>query len=197
MSPTPVQDQEIIPPGAPLAVRLQKRSRRLFWCGLAILGVGFVALIAPSLATIAVELIVAWTLLLVGVAGLVFAWSARSGAGWRLMIIPGLLALIGLLFLVSPGTGARVLTILLMIAFTLEGIASLAVGFALRRTTSRGLWLIVSGAVSLLIALLIAFGWPSSASWAIGLLVGVNFITTGAALTGIAAALRATASAVR
>lgn len=187
-----VSEPEIIPPDMPLPKRLRRSATRLFWCGAAVLGIGVLAIIAPGVATVAVETIGAWTLLFVGAAGLAFAWSADRG--WSLAIVPGLLVLIGLIFLLSPTTGARVLTILLVIAFVAEGLASLIVGLSLRRTISRGGWLIASGIVSLLAALLIALGWPSTAGWAIGLLVGVNFVTTGLSLMGIAAALRATSS---
>ena len=40
-------------------------------------------------------------------------------------------------------------------------------------------WLAVNGALSLLLGLFILVDFPSSADWAIGLLVGIDFIFTG------------------
>jgi len=44
--------------------------------------------------------------------------------------------------------------------------------------------------VSLLLAFLIVWGWPSTAAWAIGLLVGINMLFFGLSLTMTALAAR-------
>jgi uncharacterized membrane protein HdeD (DUF308 family) len=54
-------------------------------------------------------------------------------------------------------------------------------------------WLLLSGVLSLLLAWLIWAQWPLSGWWAIGVLVGVNLLGTGAALVTLASALKRTA----
>jgi len=43
-------------------------------------------------------------------------------------------------------------------------------------------WMLVSGISDLVLAAIIIFAWPISAAWALGLLVGVNLITSGWAI---------------
>ena len=51
-------------------------------------------------------------------------------------------------------------------------------------------WVVFSGIIDLLLAYLIWQGWPSSADWAIGLLVGVNMLFFGLSLVMTALAAR-------
>jgi uncharacterized membrane protein HdeD (DUF308 family) len=56
--------------------------------------------------------------------------------------------------------------------------------------------MLVSGIVDLMLAGLIVAGWPSSASWALGIVVGVNLITSGVAIIMVATAARNVARAI-
>ena len=47
-------------------------------------------------------------------------------------------------------------------------------------------WMLVSGVIDLVLALMIFTGLPSTAAWAIGLLVGINMVFGGSALIGMA-----------
>ena len=51
-------------------------------------------------------------------------------------------------------------------------------------------WVIFDGVVTLLLALLIYMGWPSSSAWAIGTLVGVCMIISGVSRIMISVAVR-------
>lgn len=51
-------------------------------------------------------------------------------------------------------------------------------------------WMLVSGVIDLVLAVMILAGLPSTAAWAIGLLVGTNMIFGGAALTAMAVHVR-------
>lgn len=56
-------------------------------------------------------------------------------------------------------------------------------------------WIVFSGVSALALGALILAGWPGSAAKVLGLLVGLNFLTTGVSLlalaSGLAAATRA------
>ena len=54
-------------------------------------------------------------------------------------------------------------------------------------------WMLVSGVIDLILAALIFAGLPSTAAWALGLLVGINMVFGGAA--PIAMALHARSAA--
>ena len=51
-------------------------------------------------------------------------------------------------------------------------------------------WLLLSGLVAIAVGVLIAYELPSSATWAIGLLAGVNLLSTGASFIVLALAGR-------
>lgn len=51
-------------------------------------------------------------------------------------------------------------------------------------------WLLVSGLLSLIAGVLIWIGWPSSAAWALGLLVGIELIFGGWSMILLALAAR-------
>jgi uncharacterized membrane protein HdeD (DUF308 family) len=94
-----------------------------------------------------------------------------------------------------PLTGIITLTILLAALFIVEG--GLEISMALRVRPHEGWgWLLLSGLVAVAVGLLIAFGLPSSAAWAIGLLAGINLISTGWGFLFLALAGRRTATAV-
>jgi uncharacterized membrane protein HdeD (DUF308 family) len=47
-------------------------------------------------------------------------------------------------------------------------------------------WMLVSGIIDLVLAGMIFIGLPSTAAWAIGLLVGINLLFGGSAMIGMA-----------
>ena len=96
-----------------------------------------------------------------------------------------------LLLLVSPLQGALSLTLVLIAFFVVEGVASIM--FALdhkRELSGQWGWMLFSGLVDLVLAVLILTGLPGSAVWAIGLLVGINMIFGGWALLLLALGAR-------
>ena len=75
--------------------------------------------------------------------------------------------------------------------FIAEGITTIMYALAHRQKLSgRWGWLLFSGIVDLVVAALIIAGFPGSAAWAIGLLVGINLVFGGTSLIGMALAAR-------
>jgi uncharacterized membrane protein HdeD (DUF308 family) len=54
-------------------------------------------------------------------------------------------------------------------------------------------WMLASGIVDLILAVMIFGGLPSTAAWAIGLLVGINLVFGGTALIAMALHARSVA----
>jgi uncharacterized membrane protein HdeD (DUF308 family) len=86
-----------------------------------------------------------------------------------------------------PATGAQSLTLLLIFFFILEGVATIMYALEHKRELS-GRWglLLVSGIVDLILATILFAGLPTTATWALGLLVGINMLLGGGALIGLA-----------
>ncbi len=156
--------------------------------GVVLLVLGATAIALPLLATLAVTIFLGWLILLSGVVGLIATFWARRAPGFWWSLLSAILAVVvGVLLLARPIGGALTLTVLLVAFFVIEGAATIM--FALdhkRELSGQWGWMLVSGVVDLFLAALIFAGLPSTAAWAIGLLVGINMIFGGVALTMMA-----------
>ncbi len=94
------------------------------------------------------------------------------------------------MLVLRPIAGVLTLTIWLGAFFLIEGIAAIFLAIEHRRHLPSWGWVLFSGLVDLLLAYLIWDGWPSSAAWAIGLLVGINMVFLGLSLIMTALAAR-------
>ena len=160
--------------------------------GIVLAILGLAAIIVPQLASLAVTIYLAWMFLIMGILGLVMTFWARGMPGFWWSLISAVLAIAaGAILLARPAQGVLTLTIVLGAFFLAEGVATVMYALEHRRELSgRSSWLIVSGAVDIIISGLIITGLPSAAEWAIGLLVGINLLFGGSSLIGMALAAR-------
>lgn len=163
-----------------LATNTRSKGWSIF-LGLLLLLAGLLAIVVPFFAGIAASVFFGWLVLFAGVAHLVYAWSER-GAGaiiWQILI--GLVYVIaGLYMLILPVAGAIALTLVLAFYIAAEGVFELVI-FSLLRRLRGAVWFLVDGLVSLLLAGIILFHWPSSSLWAVGTLVGISLLFSGIA----------------
>ncbi len=156
--------------------------------GVVLVVLGATAIALPLLATLAVTIFLGWLILLSGVVGMVTTlWARRAPGFWWSLLSAILAVVVGVLLLARPISGALTLTVLLVAFFVVEGAATIM--FALdhkRELSGQWGWMLVSGVVDLFLAALIFAGLPSTSAWAIGLLVGINMIFGGVALTMMA-----------
>jgi uncharacterized membrane protein HdeD (DUF308 family) len=157
---------------------------------LAVLGIA--ALILPPLASLAIAIFLGWMFLISGIGGLIVTYWARSTPGfWWSLISAALAVLAGMLLLARPMQAVLTLTIVLGAYFLAEGVATIMYALEHRREpSSRWSWLLISGLVDIAISFMVITGLPSSAEWAIGILVGINLLFGGATLIGMALAAR-------
>jgi uncharacterized membrane protein HdeD (DUF308 family) len=153
---------------------------------------GVAAVVWPQVSSLAVDVYVGWVLLLSGIIGLAMMFLAPNAAGFLWSLLTGALALFaGVLLLWHPVQGVVSLTMVLIAFFVVEGLFQIAVAFAYRSALPESwAWMLLSGIADLILAGLIIAGWPSSAAWALGLIVGINLITSGVALAIAAVASR-------
>jgi len=156
--------------------------------GIILVVLGLIAIIVPPIATLAVELLFGWLFLLSGIVGLITTFWMRDAPGFWWSLLSGVLGIAaGIVLLVWPLSGVLSLTLVLIVFFTIEGIASIMYALEHKRELS-GRWgfMLASGIIDLIIAAIILFGLPGSAAWALGLLVGINLAFGGAALIAMA-----------
>lgn len=160
--------------------------------GILLVILGFAAIIVPPLASLAVTIFLGWLFLVSGIAGLAATFWARAMPGFWWSLASAVLAIIaGLILLARPVQGTATLTLVVGVYFLAEGVATILYALEHRREVSaRWSWLLIAGLFDIVIAGLIIAGWPQSAAWAIGLLVGINLLFGGASLIGMALGVR-------
>lgn len=159
--------------------RLREVSGRLFWLGLAMVLLGLAAIVFPMVATLAAAVLLGWAFLLSGLLIFGAAFSLHGTGPFFGALLSGLLSIAaGVSLLHSPVAGALILTLVAGIIFMLQGAFELV--FALEMRPSGG-WvgMLISGIASIVVALMIVAGWPAVSVFVLGILLGVNFLTTG------------------
>jgi uncharacterized membrane protein HdeD (DUF308 family) len=156
--------------------------------GIILVVLGILAILVPPLATIAVTILIGWLFLISGVAGLITTFGARNAPGFWWSLLSALLGIAaGLVLLVWPLSGAISLTLLLIVFFIIEGVLSIMYAVEHKRElTGQWGWMLVSGIIDLILAAMIWGGLPSTAAWALGLLVGINMLFGGSAMIAMA-----------
>jgi uncharacterized membrane protein HdeD (DUF308 family) len=179
------------------AQRTMREAVRAHWILFLIQGVimvvlGLLAVARPMIATLAVEIFAGWLFVISGIVGLAGAFTAWKTPGITWTLIRALLAIIlGVLLLWRPFAGVLTLTLLLAAFFAAQGVAQIIVSIEHRATLpSSWLWVLLSGIVDLLLAAIIISGWPGTATWVLGLLVGINLFMSGVALVMTSIACR-------
>ena len=164
----------------PVDIVRQASTLSIVW-GVLLIVFGMVAIGSPFLAAVAVNVVIAWLIVLAGVVHIMLAFRAH-GAGsmiWKLLV--GLAyVFFGAYLIIHPLLGVASLTLVLASLFLIEGVLDIILFFKMRPVGGAG-WVLVDGIVTLLLGLMIYMQWPSSSAWAIGTLVGVSLIISGVA----------------
>ncbi len=162
--------------------------------GIVLVVLGMLAIVIPQIATLAVAIFLGWLFLISGVVGLITTFMARHAPGFWWALLSAVVAIAaGLLLVEWPVSGAISLTYLLIAFFVIEGVVSIMYALEHKKELSgRWAWMLVSGIIDLILAVMILAGLPSTAAWALGLLVGINMLFGGTSM--IAMALHARSS---
>ena len=153
---------------------LSRSWKPLMFVGVAAIVLGCIAILVPAVAAVGTAIFIA------------AAFSAHSVGTLVLRLAWAILTVVvGLWLIVEPHNGTLTLTLILGIYFLFMGLTRTAVAFVSRGQPNAGL-LGLSGVAGLLVGILILAKFPSSADWAIGLLVGIDLIFAGWTLTSVA-----------
>jgi uncharacterized membrane protein HdeD (DUF308 family) len=170
---------------------LRRARRWLTITGILGLIAGIVAIAVPAIASVTIAVFVGWLLVFAGATMAARAFALRAERGeLAVRLAEALLTLVaGVCVLLFPLTGTLTLTFFLTAWFLASGAVLLYAAWQVRGRPGAG-WLAFNGAVSLLLGILILADLPSSAGWAIGLLVGVNLVFWGIRALLAASALK-------
>jgi uncharacterized membrane protein HdeD (DUF308 family) len=140
---------------------------------------GFLAIVIPPVAGLAVTVLVGWLLVLSGLMHFVYAWHTRGTGAIIWEILVGIAyVVVGGYVLFHPLLGMAGLTLALAIYLFAEAVLEFILGFQLRPRRGSG-WLFVDGVITLILAAMIWRTWPFSTAWVLGTLVGVSMLFSG------------------
>lgn len=160
-------------------------ERQSFWylvqAGLMVV-TGVLALVFPLFSSLSVVIVLGWLLIISGIAqGLSLVGARHAPHFWVQLVSVVLAILVGFLFLTRPGEGLVTLTLLLIMFFMVEGVAKISFSLMIRPLPNWG-WVTASGVLGVVLSGYLLFNAQGSAMWLIGLLLGVNLVSQGAAL---------------
>jgi uncharacterized membrane protein HdeD (DUF308 family) len=176
-----------------VAEKLKQRNDQLFWGGVAMAVVGLLALLFPVAATLAVVVMVGWLLILAGAVTIWDAFTVEGTGPFFGELLIGLLKLaFGVYLLRHPDVSMVALTLLLAAVFMIDGAIQVALAFELRPLDG-WVWMLVAGLIAIAVGLLIASELPGISLVALGIYLGISFLSTGIARIMISRRLSALA----
>jgi uncharacterized membrane protein HdeD (DUF308 family) len=176
-----------------VATTLHEHWRLFLIEGIVLVVLGAAAIVVPPLATLSVAIFLGWLFLISGITGLSTTLRMRQAPGFAWSLVSAVLGIVaGFVLIAFPASGALSLTLVVIAFFAIEGAATIMYALEHKRELSgRWGWMLVSGLVDLFLAAVILAGFPVSAAWAVGLLVGINMMFGGVALIMMALHARA------
>jgi len=140
---------------------------------------GVLAIAVPVVAGLAVTALVGWLLVFSGLLHLAFAWRAGHASAVIWEVLVGLVyGAIGLYLVVHPLLGLASLTLAISVYLLFEGVLEFVLSFRTRPARGSG-WLLADGVITIFLAAMIFFTWPSSSVWVLGTLIGISMLFSG------------------
>ena len=169
---------------------LRAKSGWIVALGIVYLLAGFIALGSVVMATVASVLVVGVMMIIAGVAEVVSAFQIKSWGKFLLWVLLGVLYIIaGFVTFENPLLAAALLTLILGASLVASGIMRIILAFSLKQEIP-WIWVLLSGAITLLLGLLILAHWPISSLYILGLFLGIDLVMAGAGWIGIGFGLR-------
>jgi uncharacterized membrane protein HdeD (DUF308 family) len=180
-----------------LTDEIKKRSAWGIFMGVVTATLGLFLIVYPLAAATMTTVLLGWALIFVGIAHFVFALHSQTAGNFFLKVFLSVLyGICGIVLAFFPIAGVAALTGIVGTLFLIQAGLLTAIAFQLKPLDGWG-WVLADAAASLLLAVLILAGWPSSSVWAIGTLVGVSVFMGGVSRVMIATKIRSGAAKVQ
>jgi len=141
---------------------------------------GFLAIIHPIAGSLAFVVFLGALFIAVGLVQCYTTFKAhqKSAGAWFKAL---LLLITGILLLIWPVSGIAAVAILFAAYFFIDGFASFQMSLDLKPL--KGWWMAaLNGVLSFLLGIIMIIGWPFSAPFTVGIIVGVSFLMDGIVL---------------
>lgn len=170
--------------------RLRAAPRKLFWLGVLMVVLGIAAIVFPMISTLVATLLVGWVFFISGIITLYGSFSIHGTGPFFAALLLGLLSIVaGVYMLFNPLGGEAALTLVVGVLFMFQGAFEIIFAFEMRSLPG-WIGMLLSGIASAVLAVLIVAGWPAISVIVLGILLGVNFLSTGLAYIFVSRALR-------
>jgi uncharacterized membrane protein HdeD (DUF308 family) len=182
----------------PYSVASGVEPLRAKWGWIVALGIiyvlaGLIALGSVVTATVASVLVVGIMMLIAGVAEVINAFQVKSWGKFLLWILLGLLYIIaGFVAFENPLLAAAILTLMFGAALVASGIMRIILAFSMKEGTP-WIWVVLSGAITLLLGLVILAHWPVSSLYILGLFLGIDLVFAGVGWISVGLGLKSRA----
>lgn len=162
--------------------------------GVLLAAAGILAIVYPVISSVAVIVLLGWLLIISGIIQAISLVGASQVPHFWLQLISVILAvLIGFLFLRDPEQGLLTITLLLIVFFMIEGMSKVVFALTIRPFPNWA-WVLASGLVGIVLSVMLWASLPEVAVWLVGLLLGIELISVGAAMGYLAWQIRRSAS---
>lgn len=166
-----------------LIENLQSNKNLYVFNGVMLIILGVIALLAPLVIAEFLSLLIGCIFLLAGLAQGVVSYATKRHWTYYITAIIALTA--GIILILKPEVGALVLAMVISVFLLLQG--SMQIFYAGVFAPFKGWgWMLLSGCISILLTILIYVGWPTTAIWFLGVVVGLNLILFGVSLLMLA-----------
>lgn len=168
---------------------LRKRAGWIIVVGVILIALGTIALGSSVLTTLASMVFIGWLMVMAGVLQSAHAFTCKAWGGFFVDLLAGILyAVAGFLIIAHPAEVALTLTLLIAMFLIIGGMFRIVVAIAVRFPNT--MWMLIHGAVNLLLGFAIIQKWPLSGLWVIGMFIGIDMIFNGWTLVMLGIAVR-------
>src|SRR5262245_31356054 len=147
--------------------KLRPVSGQLIFFGVISIVVGLLAMSSTVMATMASVFVFGILLVVAGIAEVIYAIMVRNWRGSALHLLAAVMyLLVGVFMLEDPVQAAAVITLIFAASFLVGGLLRIVFAFVQRFPSWP--WVLLSGAIDLLLGLMIFNRWPESFFWVLG-----------------------------
>jgi uncharacterized membrane protein HdeD (DUF308 family) len=188
---------DTLPRTAPDIAPLRAKWGWIVALGVVYVVAGFIALGSVVIATVASVFVVGVMMIVAGVAELINAFQIKSWGKFLLWALLGVLYIVaGFVTFENPLLAAVLLTLLLGASLVASGILRIVLAFNMKREMP-WIWVALSGAITLLLGVLILARWPINSVYILGLFLGIDLIFAGAGWIGLGLGLHRSPDSTR
>ena len=166
----------------PVLIAIQQWRRRLSGTGVVMIVLGILAIVMPVVSSYAVNFLIGAVLTFGGLLAVLLALPFKGTHAFVWMLVAGMFPLCaGLFLLFFPASGLAALTFVIAAILLLTGVSQSISAFYMRGIKGSG-WVLISGLISIGLGVLIFAVLPEASTVLLGILLGIDLISTGISL---------------